>query len=378
MLQRRIALFSALLVGAGGAAAAARAFAKDKAAPAAALPATVKSFEAPYPTVGTIERLDPAFDKYVPPGAKIEKLAEGFDWIEGPQWVRTGGYLLFSEIPLNSVYRWQEKADKKTPAGVSLFLQPSGYFGTRTDLLEPGSNALGIGKKGELILAQHGERRLAKVPLSAPTSKPTLLADKYEGKRLNSPNDFVVHSSGDIFFTDPPYGLQKKGAGPGKEMDDPDKELKFQGVYRLDTSGKVHLLSDDLERPNGIGLSPDEKTLYVANSHRARPIIRAFDVQADRSLANPRIFFNGTTLLEAKPNLKGSFDGLVVAADGTLFASGPGGILVITPAGKHLGTISTGESMSNADFGGPEGKTLFITSDMYLVKLETATKGRGF
>jgi gluconolactonase len=371
MVHRRTALSSALFLGSMGslgAAFARPARAKDR----PALPATVKSFEAPYPTLGSIERLDPALDKYLPPDAKIEKLAEGFDWIEGPLWVKSGGYLLFSEIPFNSVYRWQEKK------GVSLFLQPSGYFGERTDLKEPGSNALGLSKKGELILCQHGERRLAKVPLGAPASKPTVLADKYEGKRLNSPNDFVVHPSGDIFFTDPPYGLQKKDAAPGKEMDDPDKQLKFQGVYRLDVAGKVHLLSEDLERPNGIGLSPDGKTLYVANSHRPRPIIMAFDVKPDRSVGSPRVFFNGTDLLAAKPNLKGSFDGLVVAADGTLFASGPGGILVITPEAKHLGTISSGEAMSNCDFGGPAGKTLFVTSDMYLVKIETSTKGQGF
>jgi gluconolactonase len=371
MFKRRTLLSTSLLVPAATIAVRTKSWA-DKPA-AATLPATVKSHTAPYPTIGKIERLDPGFDKYVPADAKIEVLAEGFDWIEGPLWMKNGGYLLFSEIPLNSIYKWDAKH------GVSLFLQPSGYFGDRTDLKEPGSNALGLSKKGELILCEHGERRLAKLKsLAKPSAGQTVIADSYEGKRFNSPNDLIVHSSGDIFFTDPPYGLSKKGGAPASEMDDPDKKLTFQGVYKVDGKGTVTLLHEGLERPNGIGLSPDEKILYVANSHRPRPIIMAFDVTADRKLEKPRVFFDGTAMLAKNPDLKGSFDGLTVAADGTLFASGPGGILVITPAGKHLGTFSSGEPMSNCDFGGPKGTTLFVTSDMYLVKIETSTKGRGF
>jgi gluconolactonase len=371
MFKRRTLLSTSLLVPAATIAVRTKSWA-DKPA-AATLPATVKSHTAPYPTIGKIERLDPGFDKYVPTDAKIEVLAEGFDWIEGPLWMKNGGYLLFSEIPLNSIYKWDAKH------GVSLFLQPSGYFGDRTDLKEPGSNALGLSKKGELILCEHGERRLAKLKsLAKPSAGQTVIADSYEGKRFNSPNDLIVHSSGDIFFTDPPYGLSKKGGAPASEMDDPDKKLTFQGVYKVDGKGTVTLLHEGLERPNGIGLSPDEKILYVANSHRPRPIIMAFDVTADRKLEKPRVFFDGTAMLAKNPDLKGSFDGLTVAADGTLFASGPGGILIITAAGKHLGTISSGEPMSNCDFGGPKGTTLFVTSDMYLVKIETSTKGRGF
>jgi gluconolactonase len=371
MLTRRTLLASSLLVPTAHALAAPAAT-KPATKTKPTLPGTVKPLGAPYPTLGTIERLDPAFDQYIPQDAKLEKLAEGFDWIEGPVWVKKGGYLLFSEIPLNSIYRWDEKQ------GVSLFLQPAGYFGDSANLKEPGSNGLAISKKGELVMCQHGERRLAKLPLANPGAKQIALADKHDGKRFNSPNDLVIHSSGDIFFTDPPYGLTKKDAAPGKVMEDPDKDLKFQGVYRLDTKGKVHLLFDQMERPNGIGLSPDEKTLYVANSHAPRPVIMAFEVQPDRSVANPRIFFNGAEMLEKKPNLKGSFDGLVVAADGTLFASGPGGIMVITASGKHLGTLSSGEAMSNCEFGGADGKTLFITSDMYLLRIKTATKGLGY
>jgi gluconolactonase len=363
MLTRRALLSTPLLLPA------ARAFAA-KAPPAPTLPEAVKSHEAPYPTFGTIERLDPALDKLLPADAKLEKLAEGFDWVEGPVWVKKGGYLLFSEIPLNSIYKWKEGA------GVSLFLKPAGYFGERTDLKEPGSNGLAIDKKGALVMCQHGERRIAKLPsLANPKAKQVAVADKYEGKRFNSPNDLVIHSSGDIFFTDPPYGLAKKTGDP---MNDPDKDLKSQGVFRVDTKGNVYLLFDQLERPNGLALSPDEKILYVANSHGPRPIIMAFDVTEDRSLAKPRIFFNGAEMLAKKPDLKGAFDGMLVDKDGNLFATGPGGVLVITPQGKHLGTIVTGEATSNLELGDKDGKTLYITADMYLARIKTSTLGLGF
>ena len=177
-------------------------------------------------------------------------------------------------------------------------------------------------------MCQHGNRRLAKLAsLARPTGKQVALADKFDGKRFNSPNDLVVHSSGDIFFTDPPYGL-------AKQMEDKEKEIPFQGVYRLDTKGKVHLLSDRMERPNGIGLSPDEKTLYVANCARPPPDHHGFDVKPDRSVANERIFFNGAELKEKQPDLKGSFDGMAIDKQGNLFATGPGGVLIISPAGQ--------------------------------------------
>jgi gluconolactonase len=336
-----------------------------RAAAAPALPDTVKSNSAPYPTFGSVSRLDPGIDKLLPTDAKLEKLAEGFDWIEGPVWVKgkgkQPGYLLFSEIPLNSIYRWEEGK------GVSLVLKPAGYHGDRTDLKEPGTNGLALNKKGELLMCQHGNRRLAKLASPArPTGKQVVLADKFDGKRLNAPNDLVVHSSGDIFFTDPPYGL-------AKQMEDKEKEIPFQGVYRLDTKGKVHLLSDRMERPNGIGLSPDEKTLYVANSHGPRPIIMAYDVKPDRSVANERIFFNGAELKEKQPDLKGSFDGMAIDKQGNLFATGPGGVLILSAVGKHLGTILTGEATANCKFGGPDGRTLYITADMYLARILTST-----
>ena len=330
-----------------------------------ALPAAVKSHTAPYPTFGSVKRLDPAIDKLLPIDAKLEKLAEGFEWTEGPVWVKgkgkQPGYLLFSEIPLNSIYKWEEGK------GVSLFLKPAGYHGDRTDMEEPGTNGLALNKKGELLMCQHGNRRLARLAsLTRPTGKQLVLADKFDGKRFNSPNDLVVHSSGDIFFTDPPYGLAKR-------MEDKEKEIAFQGVYRLDTKGKVHLLSDRMERPNGIGLSPDETTLYVANSHGPRPIIMAYDVKPDRSVANERIFFNGAELKEKQPDLKGAFDGMAVDRQGNLFATGPGGVLILSPQGKHLGTILTGEATANCKFGGADGRTLYITADMYLARIQTST-----
>jgi gluconolactonase len=227
-------------------------------------------------------------------------------------------------------------------------------------------------------MCQHGNRRIAKLPsLANPNGKQIALAEKFGDKRLNSPNDLVVHSSGDIFFTDPPYGLSRKTGG-ADPVNDPDRELKFQGVYRLDTRGNVILVSDQLERPNGIAFSPDEKTLYVANSYEARPIIMAFDVKADRSATNPRVFFDGADMRTKKPTLKGAFDGMAVDAAGNLFATGPGGILIITAAGQHLGTIATGEATSNCEFGDKDGKTLYIAADMYLARIKTNTKGLGW
>ena len=203
-------------------------------------------------TLGRVEKLDPAFDAIVDSNAKIEVLASGFTWTEGPVWVAddSGGHLLFSDIPRNSIFRWSEKR------GTDLFMSPSGYTGASYYGLEPGSNGLTLDPQGRLTACEHGDRRVS--VLTKGGGKRTLV-DNYQGKRLNSPNDLVFHSSGSIFFTDPPYGL------PDRESD-PRRELDFCGVYRLDTDGSLTLVSKELARPNGIGLSPDEKTLYVAQS----------------------------------------------------------------------------------------------------------------
>ena len=311
------------------------------------------------PTLGTIERNDPRLDKLIPPGSKVEKLAEGYDWSEGPVWARNGGFLLFSDVPMNTVYRWKEGMSKP-----EVFLKPSGYTGTTPRGGEPGSNGLIMDSQGRLVLCQHGDRRVAR--LEADRSFKTLV-DNYEGKKLNSPNDGVYHSDGSLYFTDPPYGLIGKN-------DDPKKELPFNGVYRLSPKGELTLLTKEMTYPNGIGLSPDEKTLYVANSDPEKAIWMAFPLKADGTVGTGRVFFDATRGVKT---LKGLPDGLKVDKDGNLFATGPGGVLIFAPDGTHLGTLNTGEATANVGWG-DDGSTLYITADMYLGRLKTTTKGRGF
>ena len=316
-----------------------------------------------YRTIGRLERLDPAMDRLVPVGAKLEVLAEGFDWSEGPVWISQGKYVLFSDIPANSIFKWKEGE------GHSLYLKPGGYTGTKPRGGEMGSNGLLLDPQGRLVLCQHGDRRIARLAASLDNPEPEFitLADRYTGKRFNSPNDATYHSSGDLYFTDPPYGLEKN-------VNDPAKEIDFQGVYRLSKDGEVTLLTRELSRPNGIAFSPDEKTLYVANSDRQRTIWMAYEVQPDGTLANGRVFFDATKLAGQR---RGSPDGMTVDKHGNLFATGPGGVLVFAPDGTHLGTIQTGEATSNCAFG-DDGSTLYITADMYLLRIRLNTTGKGF
>ena len=320
-------------------------------------------------TLGRIERLDPRLDAIIAPGAAMEVVAEGFDWSEGPVWVRDGGYLLFSDIPPNHVMKW------KAGQGTSVYLEKSGYPGPipRPNHIppdEPGSNALIIDPQGRLVLCQHGNRQVARMdaPLSKPESRYVTIADRYQGKRLNSPNDGVYHTDGSLYFTDPPYGLPRK-------MEDPTKELDFQGVYRVGKDGKITLLTKELSRPNGIAFSPDHKTLYVANSDPQRAIWMAFDVAADGSIANGRVFFDATKWVS--PEKKGLPDGMKVDAQGHLFATGPGGVHVFDKDAHLLGTLATGEATSNCAFG-EDGSTLFITADMYILRLPLKVKGAGW
>ncbi len=310
-------------------------------------------------TLGTIERNDPRLDKLIPPGAKVERLAEGFDWSEGPVWDRKGRFLLFSDVPMNTVYRWKEGMPKP-----EVFLKPSGYTGSTPRGGEPGSNGLILDPQGRLVLCQHGDRRVAR--LEADGSFKTLV-DNYQGKKLNSPNDGVYHSDGSLFFTDPPYGLLGKN-------DDPKKELPFNGVYRLSPRGELTLLTKEMTYPNGIGLSPDEKTLYVANSDPERAVWMAYPLKEDGTIGTGRVFFDATRGVKT---LKGLPDGLKVDRDGNLFATGPGGVLIFAPDGTHLGTLNTGEATANVGWG-DDGSTLYITADMYLGRLKTSTMGRGF
>jgi len=312
----------------------------------------IKSDE--FPTIGSIERLDPALDAIVPANAVIEILSDGHEWTEGPVWVPALQSVLYSDIPNNAIYRWKE-GEK-----ASIWLKPSGFTGEISREGESGSNGLILDTAGRLVLAQHGDRRIARLdaPWDAPKPNFSTLAGEFEGKRFNSPNDVAVRRNGDIYFTDPPYGL-KHG------MEDPKKELDIQGVFRLTADGSVTLLTDKLSRPNGIAFSPDEKTLYVANSDQDQAIIMAYDVVENGSLANGRVFFNS------------SGDGMAVDQKGNVYQTGPGGVLVISPNGTHLGTILTTQNTSNCTFG-DDGSTLYITADMYLLRIRLEVKGVGF
>ncbi len=305
-----------------------------------------------YKTTGSIERLHPGINGLLSENAKIEILAEGFTWTEGPLWVESGNYLLFSDIPPNMVNKWSEKD------GLSEYLKPSGYTGKKERSGEPGSNGLILDRQGNLVLSQHGDRRMARMMTSLSYPKPEFetIVDNYQDKRLNSPNDAVYDNKGNLYFTDPPYGLEDG-------MDDWAKELDFQGVYRYSVGGTLSLISDQLSRPNGIGLSPDEKTLYVANSDPKQPIWTAFDLSENGEVLGQRLFYDATG---AKG--KGLPDGLKVDKSGNIWASGPGGIWIFNPSGKVLGKILTGEATSNCAFDTLE-KVLYMTCDDYLMRI---------
>lgn len=321
---------------------------------------------ADHPTLGEIERLNPALNSLIAPDAIIEQLADGFDWAEGPVWVHPAqgeGFVLFSDIPPNKIYKWSETT------GLENYLQPSGYTGAVPRTGEPGSNGLLLDTQGRLLLCQHGDRRIARLttPLSAAQPRYQTIVDNYQGKKFNSPNDACFARNGDLYFTDPPYGLEKR-------MQDPKKELSFQGVYLYTQGGELKLLTDKIAFPNGIALSPDEKTLYVAESGPNTKIY-AFNVKDDGTVDAGRIFFDPTPLKAA--GKKGGCDGLKVDIQGNLFATGPGGVLVLSPKGEHLGTLSTGTRIANVGWG-DDGRTLYLTADMFLCRIRTLTKGAGF
>jgi len=312
-----------------------------------------------YPTIGKIERVDPRFDALVPKDAGIEKLTDGYKWTEGPVWIPRRKLLLFSDIPNNAIIRWSEER------GTRVFMKPAGYTGSTPRGGESGTNGLTLDRDGRLVMCQHGDRRIVRVERDRHW---TTLVDKYEGKRLNSPNDLVFKSNGDLYFTDPPYGLEK---GP----DDPARELSFCGVFRLSTDGKLTLLTDRMTRPNGIGFSPDEKTLYVANSDPEKAVWMAFSVKPDGTLGEGRVLFDSTPWVKEK--MPGLPDGLKIDIHGNLFATGPGGVNVFSPNGTFLGRINTGVPTSNCRFG-DDGSTLYITANTSLCRIRTATKGLEF
>jgi gluconolactonase len=280
-------------------------------------------------TIGSINRLDSRLNKIVPAEAALELLAEGFEWSEGPVWIPDGGYLLFSDIPKNTVYKWKEGE------GISVFLRPAGLMFFDPDFREPGTNGLMLNINGALTMCDHGNRAI--VQLNAENYTRTYLVQRYKGKRLNSPNDLVFDSKGNLYFTDPPYGLKGLNKSPHKELD-------FNGVYCLTPDKQLVVLTKDLTFPNGIELSPDEKTLYVAVSDWKAPKIMAYDLK-DQSISNGRVFFDAAEL--KKSGKKGSPDGMVMHPDGYLFATGPGGVLVFAPNGDHIGILETGVATAN-------------------------------
>ena len=309
-------------------------------------------------SVATFTRLDPRFDQLVPATAVAERLADGYQWTEGPVWDRNAKALLFTNIPGNEIVRWQEGV------GASQYLFPSGYSGAAPFTgKEPGANGLAWDPQGRLVLCQHGDRRVARLEADGKTITP--LAERYQGKRFNSPNDLAFHPNGDLYFTDPPYGL-------AKGMDDPARELPSCGVYRMTPRGETSLLTEEITRPNGIAFSPDQRRLYVASSDPERAIWMVYDVTEEGGIANGRVFFDATSFV--REGRKGLPDGLKVDIAGNLFATGPGGVLVFAPDGTHLGTIETGVPTANCAWGG-DGSTLYITANTALLRVSLATRG---
>lgn len=300
-------------------------------------------------TMGSVEQLDPLLDQLIDASVQPEIIAEGFEWSEGPVWVEHANMLLFSDVPKNIVYKWTEEK------GLEKFLEPSGFTSETPRGGESGSNGLTLNSLGQLVLCQHGDRRVAVLETDYNDPKPNFrtLAGDYQGKKFNSPNDLVFDKQGNLYFTDPPYGL----------LNDSLRQIPFQGVYKVKTDGSVILLVDSLTRPNGIGLSPDEKTLYVANSDGPVAKWYSFELVGD-SLINAKIFYQ-TQYVEGE---KGAPDGLRVHKSGNIFATGPGGVWIFDPKGTVLGKIKIPEATANCAFG-PDQKTLYTTSDNFILRI---------
>ena len=295
-------------------------------------------------------RLDPKMDAIVGQNPKIFKLAEGFKFTEGPIWVNNGAYLLFSDPNSNIIYKYTSDGQ------LSVFREPSGYSGA--DIAEygqPGSNGLTLDREGRLTINEHGNHRVTRIEKDGTE---TVLADSYQGKRLNSPNDLVYRSDGTLYFTDPPFGLPKF-------FDDPRKELPFSGVYSIH-KGKLQLISKDLTGPNGIAFSPDQKYLYVGNWDENKKVVMRYEANADGTLSNGKVFFDMTSA----PG-EDALDGIKVDQEGNLYVSGPGGLWVISPEGKHLGTIIAPKHIYNMAWGDEDGKTLYLCArgTLYRMKL---------
>lgn len=303
-------------------------------------------------SIGSVDRIDRALDEIIEADATVEVLSQGYEWSEGPVWIESENMLLFSDVPMNTVYKWSEDDS------VEVYLKPSGYTGTSvSNSAEEGSNGLALNQEGQLILCQHGDRRVAVMdaPLDAPKPTFTSVADDYQGNKFNSPNDIAVRRNGDYFFTDPPYGLPKNAT----------QEIPFQGVYKV-SDGVVTLLVDSITRPNGIAFTPDQKTVIVANSDPKKAIWYAFDLSNDDTFTNARIFYDATS---TAANEQGLPDGLKIDKQGNVFATGPGGVWIFNSEGKVLGKIKIPASTANCALSADE-KTLYITADSYLLRVK--------
>ena len=298
------------------------------------------------------EFFDPMFNQLIDTSAQFEVIGEGYAWSEGPVWVEEQQILLFSDLPNNVIYKW------KDGEGITEYLKPAGYTGQQQRGGQKGSNGLILGRNESLIIAQHGDRRIARMdaPLTSPKPNFVTITDSFNDKKLNSPNDLVQHSNGGIYFTDPPYGIEE---GNG----DQSQQLAFQGVYYLAPSGKLHLVTDKLSRPNGIALSPDERTLYVSNSDRSNPVWMAFDVHTDGLTSNGRIFMDASGI-----EGPGVPDGMTVDLMGNIYATGPGGIWVMSSEGKVLGHIKMTKAVSNCKIGN-NGKILYVTGGNRVLRI---------
>ena len=312
-----------------------------------------------YETVGSITVSQPGL---ISPTAKIEKLGGDYGWSEGPVWVEKLGAVLFTDVPGNTIWKY------KDGEGLTEYMRPSGAAEPLPDYTSSaGANGLIMLDADHMIVPDHGSRTLWSQNIE--TRKRTVLADRFKGKKLNSPNDAVLHSSGIIYFTDPPYGL--KG-----QDDNPAKELDFNGVFALYPDGSMKVVDKSLPRPNGIILSPDERTLYVANSDPETANWTAYDVSKSGEVSNPRVIAEAFKAL--KSGLWGNPDGMAMAENGTIFATGPGGVWILSPKGEKLGLISTGSSIANVTFGGADGRDLYMTSHKFLARTRTQVKGHGF
>jgi gluconolactonase len=310
--------------------------------------------QSPSAEIGTIEFVSDELSNLIKKDAKVEIIAQGFQFTEGPLWVNKEKMLLFSDVPGNTIYKWTEAKGKE------IYLRPGGYTDTAKRGGFMGPNGLTLSRNGKLLICQHGDRRIAQMdaPLNAPKPSFETVAGAYEGKRLNSPNDLFLAKNGDLYFTDPAYGFER-GAR------DPKRELSNQGVYKVDKGGKISLLIDSLEAPNGIAIFPDNKTLLVANSDGRKKKWYAYDIAANGTLSNARIFYDASNERGA-----GGCDGLKIDNQGNVFAAGPGGIWIFTKSGTLIGKIKmNGVTAANCALS-PDDKTLYITATQYLLRVK--------